>query len=187
VRRSDLQLLVEAHRLTEANEILVVGSQSVLATWDETQLPEAATRSAEADMLIRVQNGIRLTAEQADVVTEFLNQSGILSEFDEEHGVHIDPISPNTAELPEGWEDRLVEIKAYAEDGHEVVGVCLDPYDACASKAIAFRDHDREFIAAMISADLIEPTVLQQRLEMYRGEREINHAFVYVQGFFENR
>jgi hypothetical protein len=92
VRRSDLRLLLlEAHRLTSADEVLVIGSQSVLATWDEDELPVEATRSLEADMLVRVRNGIRLTDQQADEVTQFLELSGMMSEFDESMGSSSTP------------------------------------------------------------------------------------------------
>jgi hypothetical protein len=187
VRRSQLRLLIlEAHRLTSADEVLIIGSQSVLATWGEEELPEEVTLSAEADMLVRVRNGIRLSDEEADYVSQFLERSGQLSEFDAEHGVHIDSVSANTAVLPQGWEQRLVPFEVRTDDDELVVGMCLDPYDVCASKAIANRPHDRDFIAALIRSGFIDPNKLQSRLELYTGDADINHAFVFVQGFFAN-
>lgn len=169
--------------MTDAEEVLVIGSQSVLATWDDDELPEEATRSREADMLVRVQRGVRLTDEEAEHVTQFLERSGILSQFDSDHGIYIDSVSPATASLPDGWEERLVRLNAIGPGGRSVVGLCLEPYDACVSKLIANREHDREFTAAMIRAGLIDPSQLQTRLESYTGSVDINHAFVFVQGF----
>ncbi|GAA2917517.1 hypothetical protein JOD62_002867 [Microbacterium keratanolyticum] len=186
MRRDELRLLLlEARRLTDADEVLVIGSQSVLATWDDDELPEEVTRSREADMLVRVRNGIRLTDSEADYVSGFLESSGVLSEFDLEHGIHIDSVSPNTATLPEGWEGRLVPISAIGEDGTEVIGLCLDPYDACVSKLVAFREHDREFVGHMIRAALVKPATILDRLMGLAPGVEANHAYVFVQGFMD--
>jgi hypothetical protein len=76
-----------------------------------------------------------------------------------------------------------VPFPVVTDGGETVTGVCLDPYDACAAKAIANREHNREFIGALIRAGLIDPEALQTRLEMYAGPQPVNHAFVFVQGF----
>lgn len=135
MRRDDLELLLrEAHRLTHADEILVIGSQSVRATWSQNELPATATLSLEADMFVRRRGGEMLRESEAERLTRLLEQSGILSDFDVEHGVYIDPVSLNTADLPDGWEDRLVPLPVRTDDGQTVTGVCLDPYDACVEK-----------------------------------------------------
>lgn len=187
MRRSQLEfLLLEASKIVDAEEFLVIGSQSVLATWNDDQLPEEATRSREADMLVRVRNGVRLSDDQADVVSQFLETIGVLSAFDAQHGIYVDSVSPGTASLPRGWEERLVALHVEHDSGDVVTGMCLDPYDACVSKLVANREHDREFVGALIRSGLITASDLQSRLEMYApGGPDINHAFVFVQGFFD--
>jgi len=46
VRREQLEhILRAAAQITKQKDLLVIGSQSVLASWDETQLPPEAVRS----------------------------------------------------------------------------------------------------------------------------------------------
>lgn len=51
MRRDELAHILRATaRIAEDNDILIIGSQSILGTWDETELPPAAWRSVEADV-----------------------------------------------------------------------------------------------------------------------------------------
>ena len=51
MKREQLEhVLRAASRIVDAEELLVIGSQSVLATWDERRLPPAAIRSIEVDI-----------------------------------------------------------------------------------------------------------------------------------------
>lgn len=51
MRRDQLaHILRAAARITEDNDILVIGSQSILGSFDEGELPEPAWVSVEADL-----------------------------------------------------------------------------------------------------------------------------------------
>lgn len=52
MRRDQLEHAIRtACQIIEQHEVIVVGSQSILGTYDETQLPPAATMSIEVDIL----------------------------------------------------------------------------------------------------------------------------------------
>ncbi len=51
MRREELEhLLRSASTIAERRDVLVLGSQSILGTYDEDDLPEATTMSIEADL-----------------------------------------------------------------------------------------------------------------------------------------
>jgi hypothetical protein len=45
------------------------------------------------------------------------------------------------------------------------VALCLEPHDLAASKLVAYREEDIEFIAALVAARLIDPDTLSRRVE----------------------
>ena len=82
-------------------KILVIGSQSVLATFDEDELPDAATASMEV-VLAFFDDPIE---DKADAVDGAIVE---LSPFHELNGVYAQGVSVWTAVLPEGWRGRVV-------------------------------------------------------------------------------
>jgi hypothetical protein len=87
--------------------VIVVGSQSILGTFREDQLPAEATMSAEIDILPIADNNDE-TARLADIIE---GVAGELSSFEELHGFSIDGVDLNTSALPVGWRDRLVRVQ----------------------------------------------------------------------------
>ncbi|MFF0284046.1 hypothetical protein ACFYSW_27430 [Rhodococcus aetherivorans] len=82
--------------------------------------------------------------------------------------------------LPTNWENRLVHFTV--EDGASQLygrtGLCLDPIDLCASKALAGRPKDREFVTALVTENLIAASAILERIDAgidwppgYRAER----------------
>lgn len=132
--------------------VLVIGSQSILATWDETQLPATATMSAEIDLV-----PLRETADEA-VSTLVDIALGMDSDFHSEHGFYVHGVGADTAYLPRGWETRLVPL-----GGVDNV-LCLDPHDMCAAKLMRFEPRDKDFVISLIRIRLIDPSVLVERV-----------------------
>jgi hypothetical protein len=62
--------------------------------------------------------------------------------------------------LPEGWQYRLNQVRdpITLADGY-----CLDPTDMAASKLVAWREKDKEFLGAMLESQLIDRGALEQR------------------------
>ena len=85
-----------------------------------------------------------------------------------------------TSALPEGWRDRLVKVQnantADISGGQQFIGWCLNPEDLCVAKLCAFREKDQNFVAALLTADLVDSGVIAARLatvpERYRRSVE---------------
>jgi hypothetical protein len=136
--------------------ILVIGSQSVLATFDEDELPDAATASMEVDLAYFDDP----TEDKADAVDGAI---GELSPFHEMNGVYAQGVSVRTAVLPEGWRGRVVPWSNQSTG--RALAALLEPHDCVVSKLVAYRKKDFAFAAAMLESGLIDPTILARRVD----------------------
>lgn len=158
MRRDQLEHAIRtACQIIGHPEVIVVGSQSILGSFDETQLPADATMSIEVDN--------EETARLADVIEGI---AGEFSPFEELHGFSIDGVDLGTSVLPAGWRDRLVKVRnanTAAPGGAPVfTGWCLDKEDLCVAKLCAFREKDQNFVAALVRAGLVDRVVIIERL-----------------------
>lgn len=157
MQREQLEhVLRAACSIVETGTALVIGSQAILASFADDVLPPAATRSVEVDLAFFDDP----REEKADLVDAAI---GELSRFHETFGYYAQGVSVTTAVLPEGWRDRLVR---FATAGSAPgAALCLEPHDLAASKLVAYREKDIEFVAALVAARLIEPATLSRRVE----------------------
>jgi len=165
MRRAQLDHAIRtACQIIQQPAVIVLGSQAILGTYDEAELPAAATMSLEVDILPIADNNAD-TARLADLIE---GVAGEFSLFEEVHGFSIDGVDLETAVLPEGWRERLVKVQnanTAAPSGEpRFTGWCLDKEDLCAAKLCAFRDKDRNFVAALLGAGLVDRDVLVHRL-----------------------
>lgn len=165
MRRDQLDHAIRtACQIIQQPEVIVVGSQAILGTYDESQLPTAATMSIEVDIL-PIADSNDETARLADLIE---GVAGELSTFEDLHGFSIDGVDLDTAVLPDGWRDRLVKVQnanTAAPDGEpRFAGLCLDKEDLCVAKLVAFREKDRNFVAALLKADLVDADLIASRL-----------------------
>lgn len=108
------------------------------------------------------------TARLADLIE---GVAGELSPFEELHGFSIDGVDLETSALPEGWRARLVRAQnanTAAPSGEpQFTGWCLDKEDLCVAKLCALREKDRNFVAALLRAGLVDaPTVFARLAAM---------------------
>ncbi len=156
MRRDQLEhLLRAASRITDDTEVFVVGSQAILATYDDEELPTEATDSIEADFCFRGD----ADNEKSDLVDGLI---GELSSFHGTFGVYAQGVSITTAVLPDSWDDRLVVLDN--ESTHPGRGLCLDPHDLVVSKLVAARDKDFDFAAALLREELVDGQTLLDRV-----------------------
>lgn len=165
MRRNQLEHAIRAAcQITGATEVIVVGSQAILGTYPEYELPTLATRSLEIDIL-PITDDNNVTIELADLIVAI---AGELSPFQQTHGFSIDGVDLTTSALPDGWRTRLVKVQnentAHPSGQPQYIGWCLDKEDLCVAKLCAFRDKDRNFVDALIDAHLVEPAVIDDRL-----------------------
>ncbi|WP_454854883.1 DUF6036 family nucleotidyltransferase [Promicromonospora soli] len=174
MRRDQLEHAIRAAcQIIGHPEVIVVGSQSILGTYREDQLPPQATMSIEVDVL-PIADGNEETARLADIIE---GVAGEFSPFEELHGFSIDGVDLETALLPDGWRDRLVKVQNHntaALSGEpQFTGWCLDKEDLCVAKLCVLREKDRNFVGALLDAGLVDPVVIRHRLaEVQKPHRD---------------
>lgn len=158
MKRSELaHILRSASKLASDPHILVIGSQAILGSFREDQLPVDATRSIEADVAFFNDPDER----KSDLVDGGI---GELSHFHESFGVYGQGVGISTATLPTGWQDRLVPFDD--QDAFPSEARCLEPHDLVISKLVAGRPKDFEFARALLVAGLVDIDVLRARAEL---------------------
>jgi hypothetical protein len=150
--------------------VIIVGSQAILGTYREEQLPREATMSVEVDVL-PMGDDARQIERHGDVIEA---AAGEFTPFDEAHGFHIDAVGPDTAVLPDGWRDRLVRVQnpntAGPSGAPQFIGWCLDREDLCVAKLCAHREKDLNFVGALIAHGLVRTEVMRDRLQQVPHE-----------------
>jgi hypothetical protein len=133
MNRTQLEHIIRAaSRISGDIEIVVIGSQAIHA--QDMALPPIAYMSEDADVYPRHH------PERADDIDIAI---GELSSFHEAFGYYAHGVSPRTAVLPAGWEQRLARLSSPSTDG--ATGLCLDPHDLVLSKYAAGREKDLDF------------------------------------------
>jgi hypothetical protein len=142
MRRDQLEhVLRAASRIGAEPDLVVIGSQAILGTYDEDQLPEEAVASIEADICFLDDPD----EEKADRVDGAI---GELSPFHSSFGIYAQGVSIRTATLPREWAHRLVVLDTPATEPGR--GLCLEPHDLVVSKLVAGREKDFRFTEAFL-------------------------------------
>lgn len=165
MRRDQLEHAVRtACQIIGQPSVIIVGSQAILGSYREDDLPVEATMSVEVDVL-PIADSNTVTAEWADLID---GVAGEWSPFEEQHGFSIDGVDLDTAILPQGWRARLVRVQnlnTAAPSGQpQFIGWCLNPEDLCVAKLCAHREKDLNFVRALHNAALVDATVIADRL-----------------------
>lgn len=157
MRRQELaHLLRAAARIAEDGDILVVGSQAILGSFAEDELPEVAWLSVEADLAFLDEGS---GPEKADKVDGAI---GELSQFHETHSYYAQGVDLTTAKLPNGWQERLVDFTR--NDASPARAKCLEKHDRVIAKLVAMREKDLAFTIALLDAGLVDLDVLRERV-----------------------
>jgi hypothetical protein len=142
-------------------ELLIFGSQAILGSFPDA--PEAVRGSIEVD--VQAKNRPEMTEHIAGALGED-------SLFHATHGFWVDGVSIEVATIPAGWEARTVAI-SHPVGTRGNVGHCLEAHDLAASKLVAFRDKDREFVTVLLTEGLIDGEVLLRRIAGLPVEEDI--------------
>lgn len=140
--------------------MLVIGSQAILGSFSEDQLPLEATLSIEVDVaFFDDPNELKSDAVDGAIGEESL--------FHESFGIYGQGVSIETATLSVGWQDRLVLFDD--PEAGEAQALCLEPHDLVVSKLVAGREKDYRFARALLKAGLIQRQTLEARAELIPG------------------
>lgn len=165
VTRTQLEHAIRAStRILGASPVIVIGSQSILASWDERDLPVEATMSIEIDVVPLDDD------ENESLATALDGAIGEFSEFHRTHDFYVQGVGKDTAHLPPGWADRLIEVST--DQTGQGAGLCLEQYDLCAAKLLANREKDRVFVGALIAARMIDPNLVHDRIVVTETDDE---------------
>jgi hypothetical protein len=158
VKREQLEhVLRAAAQIAGDPDVLVIGSQSILGSVAEDELPDEATASIEVDVAF-FDDADNTKSDRVD------GAIGELSSFHELFGYYAQGVSASTAVLPRGWRQRVVVVQTASSSPGR--GHCLDRYDCAVSKLVAGREKDHRFVAALIHEGLVDATRLAERVEL---------------------
>jgi len=156
MKRSEIEhVLRAAKEIAGEDEFILIGSQSVLGAFPDA--PLALRRSIELDLYPKRH------PEKSDLIDGAIGERSL---FHETHGYYAHGVSPETAQLPAGWENRLVRISSENTGG--AIGWCLDVHDLAFSKLAAGRPKDLEFVGNLLRYRLAR----QMRIKRLIGQEQ---------------
>jgi hypothetical protein len=146
LRRADFEHVLKAAAAIVEDEIVVIGSQAVLAQFPDA--PDALLQSMEVDVFPRHH------PERADEIDGAIGDG---SRFHETYAYYAHGVGPETAIAPAGWEQRLVrvELPPINRGSRSVVAWCIEVHDLVLAKLAAGRTHDLEFVEEAIRFHLV--------------------------------
>lgn len=131
---------------------VVVGSQAILGSHPDA--PRTLRRSIESDTYPQ-------QAPDKSILIDGAIGEG--SPFHREFGYYAHGVSPETATLPDGWQERLVRFEV--GDGAGTIGLCLELHDLAFSKLAAGRDKDLEFVKELLKHRLVNRGQVERLLD----------------------
>lgn len=153
MNRSELEhVLRAAGAITLRDDFVVIGSQAVLGQFPDA--PAEVLVSREVDLYPRDHPDDSILIDGA---------IGEGSTFHDTFGYYAHGVGPETAVLSDGWERRLIRV--HGADTGGATGWCLEVHDLAASKIVAGRDRDLEFVTSLLSHGLIQSETLRSRLD----------------------
>lgn len=154
--RSELEHLIRAAGAIAADDqIIVIGSQSVLGQFPDA--PVVLRASMEADLYPRNR------PELAELIDGAIGEG---SHFHQQFGYYAQGVGSDTAVLPPGWEQRLIEVENANTAG--VRGLCLEVHDLAISKYVAGREKDLAFTRALKLQGYTSKSMLLDRLQLMK-------------------
>jgi uncharacterized nucleotidyltransferase DUF6036 len=152
-------VLRAAGRITGEKQFIIVGSQALHGKHPD--VADDIIKSAEVDLL----------AAKTPERTEWLNAIGVYSRFHETFGYYADPVDEQTATLPAGWKDRLVDLPPGDTEG--VKGLCLEPHDLAISKYVASRAKDFVFTRELARRGIVSAERLLSLLDQTPVDEQV--------------
>jgi hypothetical protein len=152
MNRAELEHIIRASSaITNQNDIVVIGSQSILG-----QFPDA-----HPDLLVSMEADV-FPLHRPDLSLQVDGAIGERSIFHETFGYYAHGVDETTAILPAGWMQRLVPIRN--PNTGNATGWCLEVHDLAASKLVAGREKDLEFVRILLLSKMIRRETMSERI-----------------------
>jgi hypothetical protein len=153
VTRDELEHAIRAAcDVAQDDGVYVFGSQAILGQFPRA--PAALRQSVEVDIA---------PVTRLDRIDHIDGSLGELSQFHQTHGFYVHGLPVESATLPVGWQKRLVPVRDDIGTRGKT-GWCLEGHDLAASKLVAFRDKDRDFVRVLLVEGLVKPLTLRARI-----------------------
>jgi hypothetical protein len=149
-----------ACEIADDHELIIFGSQAILGQYPQAH--EELRRSIEVDLTPK---------NNPNAVDKIDGAMGENSMFHQTHGFYVHGVSLDAVKLPDGWEDRTVKVQDYMNAKN--IGWCLEAHDLAASKLIAFREKDTEFVRRLLIEEMIFSDTLLERLNKTVADPEL--------------
>ena len=164
MNRKQLEHVIgSAATISEDDDIIVIGSQSILGQFPDAPLELLVSDEADVYPMSH--------PDRADLVDGSI---GELSPFHETFGYYAQGVGEETAVLPDGWKERLIPVRSARTRG--ATGWCLEVHDLVISKAFAGREKDQRFIKDVVRHGLVDVATLRARLAATTREPELHEV-----------
>lgn len=159
--------------ISQDNELYIFGSQAILGQYPDAD--EALRQSVEVDLCPKNK------PENIDKIDGAIGENSL---FHQTHSFYVHGVLVETASLPDGWKKRT--IKVFDNMDKSKIGLCVEAHDLAASKLMAFREKDTEFVRKLLIDEMIKPKILLNRIKAIDTHEELEgRALRWVQRMSE--
>ena len=153
--------------VSKDSEIWVFGSQAILGEFPNA--PKDLCASIEVDVQPK---------NRPDNVGNIDGILGELSLFHQTHGfyVHGLPIE-EAAALPQGWEHRAKPVVDEISTRGKI-GWCIEAHDLAASKLVAYREKDRDYVRVLLTEGMIVVKTLIERIQLLKIDEQLRERLL---------
>ena len=144
-------LLSKAGKLAQDRDFFLIGSQSLRGVC--SAIPRDFPKTIEADLYPR---------HHPQAWGILRDELGKTSDFFARHGYYLDRTDPALASIPDGWLERLIPFRTPRTGG--VTAWYLEPHDRFASKLVAWREKDQQFLRSMLKHKLAKLRIVVNRI-----------------------
>lgn len=161
MRKRELVVAIKAAaKVARETDFFLIGSQVVHAF--ALRVPTEVLLSQECDLY---------PVNRPEAAHLLSTELGRGSRFAQTNGFYVDVVTPELATLPEGWNSRLKVLHLGKVRVH-----CLDINDLIASKLVAARLKDLEFVEALLRFRLTNPKSARAAIRKLALERDVDLA-----------
>jgi len=152
--------------VSKDTELWIFGSQAILGEFPNA--PESLRASIEVDVQPK---------NRPETVDEIDGALGELSSFHQTHGFYVHGVSIGSAKLPDGWDQRAVQVSDPVSTRGKI-GLCIEAHDLAASKLAAYREKDREFVRLLLIEKMIDVRILTQRIRTLNVKEQLRERLL---------